>query len=225
MSLGTITTRSTPSSVRQICCSIVTRPWPTSAAAVCTVTTGSPRDDLEPHPGGRVVVEALGEADVLVADGVADAALDALAVRGVADAAGQVPQVVTPSAAAVSAAGRRQRHLLDPAQHLDDGRRAVDDLAGRARAAHLHRVAAAELDRIHAERGRELVHLRLVAERGLDGAEAAHRAARRVVGVDAVGVDVHVRHDVRPGAHRAGVADHGRRARRVRAAVQVDARP
>ena len=42
VSTGLITTCSTPSSVRQICCSIVTRPWPTSAAAVCTVTTGSP---------------------------------------------------------------------------------------------------------------------------------------------------------------------------------------
>ncbi len=42
VSFGCTTTRSTPSSVRQICCSTVIRPWPTSAAAVCTVATGSP---------------------------------------------------------------------------------------------------------------------------------------------------------------------------------------
>src|SRR5258708_7820062 len=51
------------------------------------------RDDLEPDPGGRVVVEALREADVLVPDGVADAAPDALAMRGVADPAWEQPQV------------------------------------------------------------------------------------------------------------------------------------
>ncbi len=42
VSVGLISTSSTPSSVRQICCSMVIRPWPTSAAAVCTVATGSP---------------------------------------------------------------------------------------------------------------------------------------------------------------------------------------
>jgi hypothetical protein len=35
-------TRRTPSSVRTICCSTVTSPWPTSAAAVCTVAVASP---------------------------------------------------------------------------------------------------------------------------------------------------------------------------------------
>ena len=39
---GWTTTRSTPSSVRQICCSTVISPCPTSAAAVCTVATASP---------------------------------------------------------------------------------------------------------------------------------------------------------------------------------------
>ncbi len=42
VSAGRIVTVSTPSSVRAICCCRVIRPWPTSAAAVCTVATGSP---------------------------------------------------------------------------------------------------------------------------------------------------------------------------------------
>ena len=74
------------------------------------------------------------------------------------------------------------------------------------------------------ELGGQLVHLRLVGERGLHRAEAAHRPARRVVGVGAVRVDLHVRHDVGPDPHRARVADHGRGARRVGAAVEVDLR-
>src|SRR3712207_1800077 len=45
-------------------------------------------DHLQTHARGRVVVEALGEADVLVGDGVADTAADPLAVRSVADGAG-----------------------------------------------------------------------------------------------------------------------------------------
>ena len=54
---------------------------------------GLAADDLHAHPGGRVVVEALGEADVLDADRVADAPDDALAVGGVGQAAGQLPYV------------------------------------------------------------------------------------------------------------------------------------
>jgi hypothetical protein len=42
VSAGSTTTRSTPSSVRAICSCTVTRPWPTSAAAVWTSTSGSP---------------------------------------------------------------------------------------------------------------------------------------------------------------------------------------
>ena len=42
VSAGSTTTRSTPSSVRAICSCTVTRPWPTSAAAVWTSASGSP---------------------------------------------------------------------------------------------------------------------------------------------------------------------------------------
>ena len=55
-------TCSTPSSVRTICCSTVTRPWPTSAGGGVYRRGRLPAGDLEPDPGRRVVVEALGEA-------------------------------------------------------------------------------------------------------------------------------------------------------------------
>ena len=42
VSAGSTITRSTPSSVRAICACTVTRPWPTSAAAVWTSASGSP---------------------------------------------------------------------------------------------------------------------------------------------------------------------------------------
>ena len=179
-----------------------------------------PGQHLELDPGRGVVVEALGEPDVLVGHRVADAAHHALAVGGVGHAAGQIPQVRL----AVRAARRRQRHGLHPAQQFLDWRRAVDDLPGRRLRALGHRVAAAQLDRVQAQRGRQLVHLGLVGERGLHRAETPHGPARRVVGVRAVRVDVHVGHHVGPDAHRARVPDHGRGAGRVRPAVQVDLR-
>ena len=92
---------------------------------------------LQPHPRGRVVVEALGEADVLVGDGVADAADDALAVGRVVDRAGQRPQV------GVVAALGRQRQVGHDLQQLADRRGGVDDLAGDVEVALAHAVAAA----------------------------------------------------------------------------------
>src|SRR5262249_27370883 len=132
------------------------------------------RDNLEPDSGGRVIVEALGKADVLVADRIANAALNTLAVRGVADPARQVPQIgavgaavavapvpptprvtptlsVTPTASVTPTSHRREGHPLDSPEHLSDGGRTVDDLPSWAGRALLHRVAAAELDRVPAE--------------------------------------------------------------------------
>ncbi len=178
-------------------------------------------DDLEAHAGGRVVVEALGEADVLDADRVADAADDALTVGGVRETTGQRADVRA-LAGRLPLALRRQRTGLDPAQQLGDRRRGVHDLAGGHDRALLHGVQLAELDRVHAQLRRELVHLGLVGEAGLDGAEAAHRATGRVVRVERDRLDVHVLQDV--GTHRegGGVAHDRRGGRRVRAAVQDD---
>ena len=65
------------------------------------------------------------------------------------------------------------------------GSEPVITLAGRQHVARRERVQQAELDRVDVERRCELVHLRLVREARLHGAEAAHRAAGRVVRVDA----------------------------------------
>ncbi len=186
VSAGSTSTFSTPSSVRAICPCTVTRPWPTSAAAVWTSTSGSPPAEREPHARGRVVVEALGEADVLEADGVADAAPHALAAGDVGDPAGHA------AAVARAAAGRAR----DSSSSATGAGQSIGAPVG-IDVPVVHRVAQPQLDRVHLQRGGELVHLRLVREAGLHGAEPAHRAARRVVGVDDVGVDPRVRHLVR----------------------------
>lgn len=138
---------------------------------------GFAADDLHADPGGGVVVEALGEADVLQADRVAYAAYDALAVGGVGEAAGQGPYVGVLAGALPLALGRH-RHRLDAAQQFGDRGGRVDHLSGRQQGALLHGVELPELDRVHVQLGGQLVHLRLVGEARLDGAEASHRAAR-----------------------------------------------
>ena len=72
------------------------------------------------------------------------------------------------------------------------------------------------------ERLGQPVHLRLGREAGLHRAEPAHRAARRVVGVDGGPLDQGVVDAVRADRERRGVRDHRRRARGVRAAVDQD---
>src|SRR5207248_794182 len=105
--------------------------------------------DLHAHLGGGVVVEALGEADVLDADRVPDAAYDAFAVRGVGQTAGQLSYVRT--LAALPLALRRERHRADAAQEFGDRGRRVDRLARRHDRALLHGVQLPELHRVHAE--------------------------------------------------------------------------
>ena len=60
-----------------------------------------------------------------------------------------------------------------------------------------------ELDGIHLEGDGELVHLRLGGEAGLDGAEAAHGPAGRVVGEDGAALDERVGDVVRAAANEA----------------------
>lgn len=178
-------------------------------------------DNLHTYPGGRVVVEALGEADVLDADRVADAPDDALAVGGVGEAARQL-SYVRRLARRQPLLLRREGHRLDAAQEFGDRGRGVDRLSGREECALFHRVEAAELDPVHAHRVGELVHLGLVGEARLYRAEAAHRAAGRVVGVEGDAVDVDVVDDVWARAQRGRVADDRRGGGGVRAAVQDD---
>jgi hypothetical protein len=172
---------------------------------------------LQPDPGRRVVVEALGEPDVLVGHRVADAAPHSLAVRGVADRARAGPDV--------GGVGRRgHRHVPDDLQQLGDRSRRVDDLTGDVEVALAHAVELPDLHPVHAERVGELVHQRLVREGSLHAAEPAHGPARRVVRVDAVRVDRDRGDVVGAEAQGAGVADDRRGGRRVGAAVEQHVR-
>ena len=136
---------------------------------------------LQPHPGGRVVVEALGEADVLVGDRVADAADDALAVGRVVHRARQRPQVRAPRRARAAAAARETICSSSPTGAAESMTwpvmfRSPSRMPLRCRIS----------TRSTPDRVGELVHQRLVRERRLHAAEPAHRPARRVVGEDAV---------------------------------------
>ena len=218
MSFGWTTTRSTPSSVRQICCSTVIRPWPDLGRRGVHGRHRLPAGQLQPHPGGRVVVEALGEGHVLVRDGVTDAADDTLAVRRVVHRAGQRPQV------GGLVAFRRQRQVGDDLQQLADRGRGVDDLPGDVPVALAHAVALPDLDAVDAHRVGELVHQRLVREGGLHAPEPAHRPARRVVGEHPVRVDRHRREPVGAEAQGAAVPDDRTGRGGVGAAVEEQAR-
>ena len=112
------------------------------------------------------------------------------------------------------------RHRAQALEQLAHRRRAVDHLAGDHPVAGLQRVAQPQLDRIQSELRGQPVHLRLVRDGHLDGAEPAHGAARRVVGEHDAGVDLGAADAVRPGGEAGRVADHGGRRRRVRAAVE-----
>ena len=172
----------------------------------------------EPHARRAGVVEALRVADVLEPDREADAALDALAAGGVAGAARQADRV----ARQLLGLGHGQRG--GAADHLGHRQRARHLLPRRERVARAERVQEAQLDRVDLERGGELVHLRLVREAALDGAEAAHRAAGRVVRVDAGRLDQRVLDLVRAAGERGRVRADGRARRGVGAAVEQDPR-
>ena len=105
------------------------------------------------------------------------------------------------------------------------GNEPVIDLARRQVPPGCERVQQPQLDRIDVERRRELVHLRLGREARLHGAEAAHRAARRVVRVDAGRLDQRVATRTGPHANQAAFESHRGRARGVRAAVEQDPHP
>ena len=191
-------------------------PWPTSAdaqwisrRAVC----------IEEHPRRRVVVESLRVADVLEADREADAAADPLAPGRVARAAGQADRLARQllRLGRLRAAARRMTSATGSEPSIG--------WPGRERVARAERVEADGARPGRSERVGELVHLRLGREAGLDGAEAAHRAAGRVVRVDARRLDQGVGDLVGTDRKTGGVGRHGGRARGVGAAVEQDLHP
>ena len=137
----------------------------------------------ELHPRGAGVVEALAVHEVLDRHAPADAAAHARLLGGQAGPARQVERVGT------GRERRGQRDLGGLADAALDGRHAVDDLAGDEAVTGVHRVAQAHLHGVEACRRRDAVHLALVGEAGLHDAEAAHGAARRVVGPQGPAID------------------------------------
>ena len=132
-------------------------------------------EHAEPDPGGRVVVEPSRVADRLHPERVADTAPDALAVRDVAEAAGERPQV---ERAAVAIG--RQREVAQVLEELAHRRGAVGRLAVRKHGALDERVAQAQLEGVDAQGGGELVDGGLDGVAGLHGTEA--RAWPRTAG-------------------------------------------
>ena len=173
----------------------------------------------EHDAGGAEVVEAFRVADVLEPEREPDAASNALAVRRVAGAAGQAERVAGQRLGLGNGQGRGAQDDLARRQ------RAGDDLSGGQDVARLERVQQPQLDGVDPELLGEQVHLRLAREAGLHSAEAAHRAARRVVRVDRRRLDQRVVDPVGPERERGGVRRDRGRARRVRAAVEQDPHP
>ncbi len=95
--------------------------------------------------------------------------------------------------------------------------------AGRDhRVAGMHDIALTELDRVHAEPPRQLVHRRFNREIGLRQAVAAEGAARHGVGVDRIAVDLFVVAAIDGEAFAAGVIENGEAVIAVGAGVGDD---
>ncbi len=174
---------------------------------------------LEVHHRGGLVDRALREGGVLHDRGQAHATTHVRALAGAADASGQVHHGV-----AGRRVGGRQRHGGAAADDLGHGRGPIEQLAEHERVAVAQRVVQAQLDRVHAQRLGEAVHLRLVGVGGLRVAEAAKRAGAGVVRAHRPPVDAPVGHPVGPLHERGGVEHDDLGGRRVRAAVEHDAR-
>ena len=136
----------------------------------------------------------------------------AVADAGVLDAAGD---------AGVARAGEG---VLDRFQGGAHAHARGQDLTRRGAAALGERVVPAELPAVEAAELAQLVDAAFHGKRRLVGAEAAHRAAGEVVGVDGPRLDVDVRHVVRAGRVAGRALEHLHPDRGVGAGVADDAR-
>ena len=109
------------------------------------------------------------------------------------------------------------------AQYLGDRCGTGDDLAGEQAVTGGQDVLHPQFDGIRAEGGGQAVHLGLVSDAGLDGAEAAHGPAGWVVGANDHALDVGTRDPVGAGGEAGGIGDHGAAGRGVGATVEQQA--
>ena len=134
-------------------------PWPTSAAAHCTSAASTPARSKRRTRAARGVVEPLREADVLEADGEADAAAHALAARRVARAARQPDRV----ARQLLRLGRRERRAQRRITSATGSEPVITWPVGSVSPG-ASAFSSRSSTGIDVERRRELVHLRLVRE-------------------------------------------------------------
>ncbi len=169
-------------------------------------------DGVEPLAHLGEAGEDVDEAVVVDLDEDPAGVFETVADPGVLDAAGD------------AGLGRRFVVLTHRFQGAADAAALVHQLPGGETVARVEDVSFADVVAVEPDLLGEPVEDALHGEGGLVGAETAHGAARRVVGVDGAGLDRDIRHPVRAagvaggafedlGAHRgvgAGVADHPR---------------
>ena len=113
--------------------------------------------------------------------------------------------------------------VLHGFERFAEAERLVEQLAGGERFARLENVAVADVVAVDADFFGEAIEQAFDRERRLVRAEAAHRAAGRVVRVDGERFHVDRRHAIRARAVAAGALEHFRADRSVRALVADDA--
>ena len=114
------------------------------------------------------------------------------------------------------------RSLGAALQHLINGHARGDDAAGGQDRALAQHIAQPHLHRIHAQRRGQAIHLHLRDPMALRPAKAAKSARSQVVRVDGAGVDMHIRHLVRPQTGQDEIAQHLGRGVSVGPGVGVD---
>src|SRR6266498_3576546 len=95
-------------------------------------------------------------------------------------------------------------------------------LSGDVRVAFLINLSQSNFQRVDAEFVSDDVHLRLVGPRGLWTTVTAHRAGHRLICIDTVGIDFHVRNLVRTGGRDSAKLRYRRSFFGISAGVQIN---
>src|SRR5262249_5192589 len=119
---------------------------------------------------------------------------------------------------------RRAERRPRAAHRLLEHRLRLERLPGRDRIAFAEKVPRAHLERIHSERGGQRIHLPLVSDARLDGAEGPVGAGDGIVGIGGDGVDVDMRYAIWAGGRDQAVEEDPWRQCGVRAGIGVELR-